>query len=66
MSALPGACTTTLTYSTKLVKAGHVTFEYQYSDPETIFHFIVSGNIMLLYLPRENAVTVIIWKDIVW
>ena len=36
-----------MTYSTKLVKAGHVTFEYQYTDPETIFHFIVSGNIVV-------------------
>ncbi|KAL8603739.1 hypothetical protein ACOMHN_024355 [Nucella lapillus] len=41
--SLPGPCTTTLTYATKLVKAGYVTFEYQYTDPETIFHFIIQN-----------------------
>ncbi|XP_076447212.1 endosome/lysosome-associated apoptosis and autophagy regulator family member 2-like [Babylonia areolata] len=42
--ALPGPCTTTLTFSTKLVKAGIITFEYQYTDPETIFHFIIQND----------------------
>ncbi|XP_070192640.1 endosome/lysosome-associated apoptosis and autophagy regulator family member 2-like isoform X3 [Littorina saxatilis] len=42
--SLPAACTTSLTYATKLVKGGHVTFEYQYRDPETIFHFIVQND----------------------
>ncbi|KAK7486715.1 hypothetical protein BaRGS_00021999, partial [Batillaria attramentaria] len=40
----PAPCTTTLTHSTKLVKAGRVTFEYQNPDPETIFHFIVQND----------------------
>ncbi|KAL8583433.1 hypothetical protein ACOMHN_057889 [Nucella lapillus] len=40
---MPSSCTTTLTFSTKLVRAGHVTFEYQYTDPDTIFHFIVQN-----------------------
>ncbi|XP_076469611.1 endosome/lysosome-associated apoptosis and autophagy regulator family member 2-like isoform X2 [Babylonia areolata] len=59
MYAMPGVCTTTLTYSTKLVKAGQVAFEYQYTDPETIFHFIVQND-QCLSSDEENGSS---WPD---
>ncbi|XP_041348506.1 endosome/lysosome-associated apoptosis and autophagy regulator family member 2-like isoform X2 [Gigantopelta aegis] len=42
--ALPNQCTTKLVYTTKLVEAGQVQFEYQYTDPETLFHFMVQNS----------------------
>ncbi|ESP03535.1 hypothetical protein LOTGIDRAFT_81462, partial [Lottia gigantea] len=44
IAALPGDCTTILVFSTKLVKAGAVQFEYQYTDPDIIFHFMVQND----------------------
>ncbi|XP_050414359.1 endosome/lysosome-associated apoptosis and autophagy regulator family member 2 isoform X2 [Patella vulgata] len=44
IAALPGACTTSLVFSTKLVTAGMAMFEYQYTDPDTIFHFLVQND----------------------
>lgn len=42
--SLPDACPTNLIFSTKLIKAGKVTFEYQYTDQDAIFHFLVQND----------------------
>ncbi|GFO06318.1 upf0577 protein kiaa1324-like homolog [Plakobranchus ocellatus] len=38
--AMPGMCPSNLLFSAKLVKAGKVSFEYQYTDAGAIFHFM--------------------------
>ncbi|XP_035825827.1 endosome/lysosome-associated apoptosis and autophagy regulator family member 2 [Aplysia californica] len=42
--SVPGDCPSNLLFSAKLVRAGKVSFEYQYTDPETIFHFMVQND----------------------
>lgn len=42
--SMPGQCPSNLIFSAKLVKAGKVSFEYQYTDPESIFHFMVQND----------------------
>ncbi|XP_046342668.1 endosome/lysosome-associated apoptosis and autophagy regulator family member 2-like isoform X1 [Haliotis rufescens] len=44
IAAVPGDCTTSLIFSTKLVKAGTVTFEYQSPNPDILFHFTVQND----------------------
>lgn len=40
--SVPGQCPSNLLFSAKLVRPGKVSFEYQYTDVESIFHFTVS------------------------
>ncbi|KAK3769646.1 hypothetical protein RRG08_004898 [Elysia crispata] len=42
--SMPGQCPSNLIFSAKLVKAGKVSFEYQYTDPDSIFHFMVQND----------------------
>ncbi|GFR88566.1 UPF0577 protein KIAA1324-like homolog [Elysia marginata] len=42
--SMPGQCPSNLIFSAKLVKAGKVSFEYQYTDPESMFHFMVQND----------------------
>lgn len=45
ISCLPQGCTSALTYSVTLVRAGYVEFEYQFpSSSDTMFHFIVQNS----------------------
>lgn len=57
--AAPAPCTTTLTHTVKLVKAGRVMFEYQHPDQDTIFHFIVQND-QCLAAEAENGA----WPDV--
>ncbi|BFZ08340.1 hypothetical protein BsWGS_11379 [Bradybaena similaris] len=42
--SVPGQCPSNLLFSAKLIRAGRLTFEYQYTDPESIFHFVVQND----------------------
>ena len=42
LSSMAGDCTAILMYTANLIKAGYVTFEYQFTDESSIFEFIVS------------------------
>ncbi|XP_062607265.1 endosome/lysosome-associated apoptosis and autophagy regulator family member 2-like [Saccostrea cucullata] len=44
ISSLAQACSSSLTYSVTLVKAGTIEFEYQYPSSDTMFHFIVQNS----------------------
>ena len=41
IAVLPGDCAANLIYSTNLVKAGSLTFQYQFPSTTTIFHITV-------------------------
>ncbi|CAL1537489.1 unnamed protein product [Lymnaea stagnalis] len=41
--SVPSQCPSNLLFSAKLVRPGKVSFEYQYTDPESIFHFTVQN-----------------------
>uniref|UniRef100_A0A0B7AI94 MRH domain-containing protein n=1 Tax=Arion vulgaris TaxID=1028688 RepID=A0A0B7AI94_9EUPU len=42
--SVPGQCPSNLLFSAKLIMAGTLSFEYQYTDPESIFHFVVQND----------------------
>ncbi|XP_059150434.1 endosome/lysosome-associated apoptosis and autophagy regulator family member 2-like isoform X2 [Physella acuta] len=42
--SVPGQCPSNLLFSAKLVRPGKVSFEYQYTDVESIFHFTVQND----------------------
>ncbi|KAJ8301946.1 hypothetical protein KUTeg_020933 [Tegillarca granosa] len=59
ISSLPGDCASQLTYSALLVKDGTLTYEYQYTDSEAIFHFVIKNNECQSYSSHTNQ-----WPDI--
>lgn len=44
IAAYPKECATSLVYTANLVKAGSVTFEYQFSESASLLHFLVQNN----------------------
>ncbi|KAI0226263.1 hypothetical protein LSAT2_023110 [Lamellibrachia satsuma] len=44
LSSMAGDCTAILMYTANLIKAGYVTFEYQFTDESSIFEFIVQND----------------------
>ncbi|KAL5013570.1 hypothetical protein ScPMuIL_007840 [Solemya velum] len=44
IAVTPGECASSLIYSAILVKPGRVSFEYQHSDDESIFRFVVQND----------------------
>ncbi|KAK3103275.1 hypothetical protein FSP39_018093 [Pinctada imbricata] len=55
ISSEAGDCAAVLVYSVTLVKAGHVKFEYQYTDQHAIFHFTIKNNQCQSYSSRDNS-----------
>lgn len=44
IASLPGDCSSSLVYSVTLVRPGRVTFSYQYTDDDSIFHFQIQND----------------------